>query len=357
MADMATGRRVVALEVPEAWFASPEDGDRHQLFYSSLLAALAELEVLIDPVWLPRGAERTPRPAGQGDFTISFHSHGPDAGNVLRCKESYIPPYYSMDPMGYACFSQLARQPELYHDAIARQDADRASSFVRDLAQELKSGNLSKYPQPDYAEGTATNYVFLPLQVQNDSVAVGRWIETPEVMRRVADAAAARGLRTIIKRHPRCRSRRIAGLLDDLAQRPDVVISTASVHTLIANAELVVGANSGVLFEALIQGKPVVSYAAADFGQVTQQVHTPEALTQAITMPDRVDASWRDKFLFWYLTEYCVRADDVPAIRQRISLALDAHPAGLRSGQRAFASYKRRLYAYSLIDRIKRRFF
>ena len=68
-------------------------------------------------------------------------------------------------------------------------------------------------------------------------------------------------------------------------------------------------------------------------------------------------ASRRDKFLFWYLTEYCVRADDVPAIRQRISLALDAHPAGLRSGQRAFASYKRRLYAYSLIDRIKRRFF
>ena len=107
-------RRRVILEIPEAWFANPSDGDRHRLFYTSLLAALAELGLLIDPIWLPRGAERAPRPTNPSDLIISFHSYGEASGNLLRCKETYIPPFYSLDPMGYSCFSQLATQPELY---------------------------------------------------------------------------------------------------------------------------------------------------------------------------------------------------------------------------------------------------
>lgn len=349
-------RKVVTLEIPESWFSNPEDGHRHRLFYSSVLAALAELKVLIDPVWLPRGAERAPRPGPGENFTISFHSYGSASGNVLRCKESYIPPYYSLDPMGYACFSQLAARPDLYRQAIARQDPVRAADFIRQLSQDLIRSNRSKYAQPDPGKQLAEPYVFIPLQVQNDTVSEGNWLDPEEAVPAIVEAAAARGLKTVVKRHPRCRSAGVARFLDRLAQQDQVVISTGSVHSLILGAELVVGANSGVLFEALIHGKPVISHATSDFGMATQQVRDRDALIRAMITPEVPDSEWRNRFLFWYLTEYCVQAGDFPAIRRRILEAMTG--VGVETGRRRRRpAYIGKLYIYSLADRIKRRIF
>lgn len=364
---MVDTRHVVTLEVPEAWFANPVDGVRHQTFYASILAALAEMAVLIDPVWLPRGAERAPRPAQPGDFTLSFHSHGPKTDHVLRCKESYIPPFYTMDTMGYSCFSQLASQPELFSAAIVEQDDVRATDFVQNLAQQLRDRNLSKYPQPECthdlaADDGSVGYIFVPLQIGSDSVAEGGWIDPHDALETVITAANARGMRTVIKRHPLCRDAHVAQRLETLSAWHGVTISETSIHHLIAGASLVVGANSGVLFEALIQGKPVISHAASDFGPATQQVQSHEALARAIAEPAVPDAVTRNRFLFWYLTQYCVRADDVPAIRTRLieALTVALAPSGHQSrtaARRPPPTYLWGLYGWSLFDRIKRRLF
>ncbi|MGZ3214956.1 capsular polysaccharide export protein, LipB/KpsS family [Paracoccus sp. T5] len=347
--------RVVALEIPEAWFRDPGNGGQHQMFYASLLSALAELGVLVRPLWMPRGADRAPRSAGDSDLLISFHSYGAAEGDVLRCKESYLPPYYTMDPQGYACFSQLARDPGVHAKAVEAQDPHEARAFVQNLSEELRRTNLSKYPQSAEPVQIRPGYLFVPLQVVQDSVARGAWLGVEEALKVIVAAAADRGLRTVVKRHPRCSSARIARLLRSLPQDGTVELSQASVQALVAGAELVVGANSGVLFEALLQGKPVISYAEAEFGQITHQVRTADALAQAIRVPRVPDAGARDKFLHWYLTRYCVRADDVPAIRRRIRAALDA---GLEAGAgRAAALPSWKLYAYSLFDRTKRRLF
>lgn len=351
-------RRRVILEVPEAWFVNPSDGDRHRLFYTSLLAALAELGMLIDPVWLPRGAERAPRPSDPSDLIISFHSYGEAAGNMLRCKESYIPPFYSLDPMGYACFSQLATRPELYRDTIAAKDQGAATRFRENLARDLRRQNRSKYPQPDPTDdATEAGQVFVPLQMLNDSVAKGAWLDQSEALRTVIGAASARGLHTVIKRHPRCTSTGVARLLSELSRQRGITVSTRSIHSLIEGAALVVGANSGVLFEALIQGKPVISYAASDFATITQQVQSHADLAGAIAAPAPLDPGWRDRFLLWYLTDYCVRANDVPAIRRHIRAALERTYLPGSTSEMWRPSYQRGLYLFSLIDRIKRRLF
>lgn len=354
VADIPGSRRIVTLEVPEAWFRDPEDGQRHRLFYSSLLAALADLDVLLDPVWLPRGAERAPRPDRARDVTISFHSHG-QTGNILRCKEAYVSPYYTMDRMGYACFSELACYPERFVDEIGRQDAKRASAFVRTLAQELRKENRSKYCQPEQGTHQEPGYFFIPLQIENDSVAKGLWLDKFKAVRCIVEAAAAQGSRIVIKRHPRCKSRAISDLLAELSQRPNVLLSDASIHTLVAGARLVVGANSGVLFETLIQGKPVISYAESDFGQATQQVRTYDELARAIAAPAVPDPGFRDRFLFWYLNEYCVRTDDIATMKRKIRALLD-NGASNRNGVSGRA-YRYRLYAYSLADRLRKRLF
>ncbi|WP_372803030.1 capsular polysaccharide export protein, LipB/KpsS family [Paracoccus seriniphilus] len=346
---------VVTLEIPAAWFSDPVDGDRHRLFYGSILSALSELHVLVDPVRLPRGAETAPRPKGQG--TISFHSYGGGDGDILRCKESYIPPYYSMDSMGYACFSHLAMHPECYREAIESQDGVTARSFVQGLAQELKQANRSKYTQPEHGRNDARGYVFVPLQVGNDTVAKGAWLKTQEALETIVTAARARGQEVVIKRHPRCRGRGVSRLLAELSGRPGVSMSDGSVLSLISGADLVVGANSGVLFEALVQGKPVISHGASDFGLATQQVRSCAELAAAVAAPSPPDGEWRDRFLFWYLTRYCVRADDVAAIRDKLEAFLDGLGTPTAPGRRARRRYVRALYRHSLINRLKRRFF
>ncbi|MDB6179392.1 hypothetical protein PAF17_18060 [Paracoccus sp. Z330] len=350
-------RPQVTLEVPSAWFADPVDGDRHRLFYGSILSALAEIGTLIDPVRLPRGAETAPRPKGLGDATISFHSYGGGDGHVLRCKESYIPPYYSMDRMGYACFSHLALHPEDYRDQISSMDSTKAGIFVQQLAQRLMTSNLSKYTQPDHEKATGQGYIFVPLQVGNDTVAQGAWLRTRDALETTVAAARQRGKELVIKRHPRCQGRTTSRLLSEIAQQPGVRISDGSVLSLIAGADLVVGANSGVLFEALIQGKPVISHAASDFGPATQQVKSRAELQDAIASPNAPHIEWRNKFLFWYLTHYCVHAGDVALIRQKIEAFLAAGPDRTGGCETTRRKYIRQLYQHSVINRIKRRLF
>ena len=120
---------------------------------------------------------------------------------------------------------------------------------------------------------------------------------------------------------------------------------------------LVVGANSGVLFEALVQGKPVISYAASDFSPITQQARSHAELAHAIAAPSSPEPVWRDQFLYWYLNDYCVRANDVPAIRRRILAALERTCLSEDSSVLQRPTYQRGLYLSSLIDRIKRRLF
>ena len=346
-------RQIVTLEVPEAWFRNPQDGTQHRTFYSSLLASLAEMNVLIEPVWLPRGAERAPRGTPPERFLISFHSYG-EPGNILRCKESYVPPFYTMDRMGYACFSELALFPEKFRDEISRQNLDAARAFLSDLSRDLRKANRSKYPQPPQdGAGIDKGYVFVPLQTQNDSVVQGSWIEIRAALECIVAAASEQGLRTVLKRHPLCKSGRISRALSTLERNPDVIISDKSIYDLIPGAEMVIGANSGVLFEALLQDRPVISFAGSDFGVATQQVRSREELAAAIARPEPPSLEWRQKFLFWYLRHYCVRADDSFQIRRK----LQAIQADVQGNGRSRVMGKSQLYAYSLVDRIKKRFF
>lgn len=350
-------RRVVMLEVPEAWFDDPGDGHLHQRLYASILSALAELDVVIHPVWLPRGADLAPRDTRGYDLVLSYHSHGTADSRLLRCKESYIPPYYTMDDMGYACFSRLSRHPDAFSGEIARQDPAVAGAYVRQLAERLRRENCSKYSQPLIEEHVLQGYVFVPLQVQSDPVSQKVPLQMSRALEAIVSAASARGLRTIIKRHPRCKSATMTKLLQQLERNPDVDISTASVHALIANAECVVGANSGVLFEALIQGKPVISYGASEFARITQAVTSYEDLFDAVSAPQPVDHERRDKFIYWYLEKHCIKAGDVLGIKTKIENALRYSGSRIADNKIGNSFHNLQLRFHSLKSKIKRRIF
>jgi hypothetical protein len=240
----------VILEVPAEWFDNPLDRDRHQRLYASLLVALAELSVTVRPIRLPYAADGAERLHAHGQLVISFHSHG-DEGNVLRFKESYVPPYYTADPMGYSGFSKLATEPEHFRHDIERVPLKAAETFVADLRETLVRRNASKYAQPTAeAELPRGPYVFVPLQTIEDPVAGFAHIDQIDALAVISAKARARGWSVVAKRHPLCTARRIEAGLEELSRDyGNLHLSTGSIHPLIAGAEAVVGCNSGVLFE------------------------------------------------------------------------------------------------------------
>ncbi|WP_171125490.1 MULTISPECIES: hypothetical protein [unclassified Ruegeria] len=312
----------VILELSEGHLFNEGDGDRHRMFYTSLMLALSDLSVRVQPNRLPFGADKSPRVYKPNQLVISFHSIGPE-GNILRFKESYISPYYTLDRLGYSGFSELAKTPSKFLESIEAIAPQEADSFVDRLAKSQAESNSSKYKQPSHTGRPQGRYVFLPLQTIDDTVAELNHLEPGEVAFALAELCDKLGQTLVIKRHPSCKAGAVTSLLSDLQRRfESVQISDGSIHGLIRGASCVVGGNSGVLFEALVQGAHVVSFAKSDYALATTHVNNIDSLLKACVRPSEVDPVFQRKFVTWYLTRYCVQADGVPEIRARISEVL-----------------------------------
>lgn len=328
----------VILELPVDWFNSNLDGERHQRFYLSIWQALSELGVSVRPVQVLFGSDDAPRLAHHGQLVISFHSRGP-AGHVLRLKEAYVPPYYTADRMGYSGFSELACHPDRFAAEIDSVAPAEALAWVETLRQRLIANNMSKYAQAAPASLHLPDpYVFFPLQTADDPVAALCDINQLDALETVLEAAEGLGWGVVVKRHPLCRSGKVGARLDRLSvQYPQMLRSGASVHQLLPGAAAVIGANSGVLFEGLIQGAHVISFGASDFRIATTPVTQREEIAGALIGRGRIARHEQCAFLFWYLTRYCLRSDDVGAIRDRIAgmlAELDHVPDALHGEQR-----------------------
>lgn len=313
----------VILELPSAWMDNVLDGERHTAFYMAILRALAELGVTVMPMPLPLGADEAPRLSRHDQLVLSYHSIGP-AGHVLRIKESYLPPYYTLDPLGYSGFSELGLFPERFRSDIARVNARKAGAFVEDLRSRVIAENFSKYPQ-DAASAfdPGGDHIFFPLQTVDDPVARLCAFDQLAALEEVAKVAGENGWRVVVKRHPFCVSVKVKTALERIvADNAHVTLTTASIHRIIPGARAVIGANSGVLFEALIHGAHVVTFGGSDFRMATTPVNSLAGIGPALSGEGRIAREDQVRFIAWFLKSHCVRADDLPAIRSRIALAL-----------------------------------
>ncbi|WP_134681500.1 hypothetical protein [Paracoccus ravus] len=342
----------VILELPEPWFANPDDGHHHRMLYTSLLSALARIEarILLRPLGF--GMDEAPREAGPGQLVISYHSRGEGPG-VLRFKESYISGHYSMDRLGYAGFSELARHPERFHAEIAAFDLPRGRACVSRLQSDFTQRNLSKYRQPSRdSDALPERYFFFPLQTVDDPVASLAEIDQIDALEAVLRHASSRGVAVIAKRHPLCRAKRVAHRLTGLAaEYPCLQIRDGSVHRYIEQAKAVIGCNSGVLFESLIHGRPVVTFGKSDFRALTVPARNIEEIPAALDAALPPDADAVARFVGWYLNAYCTRADDVDHLEKRILGALSELGA---TTFRASAT-TRQMRAFARREKIRRR--
>lgn len=286
-------------------------------FVRSLLFALGTLGARITPRQTRMFEDFTPRRVSPDVFLFSHHSIG-DGPDVCRFKHSYRRGLFGLDPWGYSGFSRLAREPHLLRSAEALPRAE-SLDYARRLRERVIADNESKFVQPALGGPPPTaGYVLLPLQVPGDTVLRLSRGEPLDFYRRVVAETGRLGRRCVVKRHPKCTTPAVTEFLAAAAARPHVEVREDSVNQLLPAAERVVVVNSGVGMEALIHGRPTLTFGDCEYAPFTRRVRDLDDVADALAAPPIFDETAVARFLLYFFEQTCVRCDDSAAILRRV---------------------------------------
>ncbi|MBP0444987.1 hypothetical protein J8J14_09345 [Roseomonas sp. SSH11] len=235
--------------------------------------------------------------------------------------QAALPHMLIFDRLGYAGWSSLA---QLERREVLAVDQSTADAFHTGTILPFLAEGRSKYRQENGLAVEGEGFVFVPLQLPNDSVIALKSFDSPylEGMHRMVVALAAAGIPVMLKRHPHCTDPAVARLIDVLvAAWPGLVaVSRASIHLLIRRARAVMTLNSGVGFEALLHGKPVIAAGKAEYQVAATAMAEPEAAPAALAEAEaRHDPGFIRRYLFLALNQHQIDTRD-PVSFQRAAL-------------------------------------
>lgn len=181
--------------------------------------------------------------------------------------EMYLNGTFTLDRDGWGPFqASMRNMPDINHV----NSADSVAYCVELSKSWLRSGE-SKYSQPNpKAIEAPQGYIFVPLQLSaDDAIVCHAEIGVSDFLHNVATWAVSTGRPLVIKLHPYNDDPAVAEAVRFWTQKPNIYQSQENVHSLICQSAGVVTINSGCGFEALIHGKPVVTFGQCDYKWVT----------------------------------------------------------------------------------------
>lgn len=219
------------------------------------------IEMDVDPRLPPRPAE--------ADFHIYAHKTRRDVpyGNLFY-KEMYMRGLFTVDNQGWgADHSQWHMPPDL--SAVSAGDAE---GFCRSMRTDFLNTGRSKHDQPPVRTipSDLKPYFFAPLQMPGDHVIRNHSpITVIQYISALSQWADLRRRNVVFKLHPGQPAEVEQAARKAGAASPYVFLLNENVHSLISAAHAVIVINSGVGFETLIHGKPVITLGACDYQWTT----------------------------------------------------------------------------------------
>jgi len=261
-------------------------------------------------------------------FRIYAHKTRRDVEGELFYKQMHLSDLFTIDTQGWgADHSQMQVPPRLL--TINPTEAEQSVLALR--SKFLETGG-SKMAQPGRNESISLpdDYIFVPTQTPRDYVQVHHApISVLSFIRLIAEWANESKQNVVFKLHPglfpRCAADNdlINAMKEYVAASRYVFCSQANVHDLIANAKGIFTINSGVGFESLIHGKPVVTFGNCDYQWVTFRAN-PDCLNAAREFVFEYTNELRQeayKFVYYYLFHHAfnLEAEYVPDSQRRLS--------------------------------------
>lgn len=218
-------------------------------------------------------------PEGADHIRMSYHTVG-QRKNRWHYKAGYLPDYLSFDQGGFSGWSSLY---ELEADKLQRYPVDVVDSFYDKASSDYRENLRSKYKQAKPESIDQNDFIFIPMQVVNDVVISLKLFPQTylDAIKTVVKLLSEAGHTVVIKRHPMCEDRGVDKFVRTVGS-DRIIVSTASVHTLLPKAKCVVTLNSGVGFEALMYLKPVVCLGKADYSKAGVEVAEPDDIVTAV---------------------------------------------------------------------------
>lgn len=275
------------------------DGSGLPGFYRHLSKGLSDLgaKVEIRHRDVDDLASTPPRP----DFGFVHNGRIARQG-ILNTGLAYIAPFWYVDKAGIFADSSIAAA--LFDPGtVAPQPAER---FYSRLSARLCGSRESRYPQKAEHTDIPAGSIAVFLQDLSDPVERARYMTAREMLQSVL--AHTNGRPVIVKPHPRNMGEETAQLQDWLARaHPDVIVSDANLHDILASAAVSVSISSAVSMEGMLHRVPAVLFGRSDFHHCAETVRRaqdwPAALDRAL------NRDWPfDRFLFWFLREHCIAA-------------------------------------------------
>jgi len=260
--------------------------DRWARFEALVEAALDSLGFSV-----VRQPEHPTEPDLPGEWDLRIHAHRTRrdvAAEGLFAMQMHLATLFTLDERGWGADHSHVPEPADFADV----DPAEAERHRRARLEGFLRSGVSKHAQPR-GGGAARlrrwllgprRYVLAPLQIPRDYVQVhhGR-VTIREYIDAVAEWGDRRGIPVLLKPHPY--NKQDHDLLERIEHHRSrsrfVHRVEGNIHDLIAGARAVVTVNSGVGFEALVHGKPVVTFGDCDY----RSVAIP-------TAPGELDAAW-----------------------------------------------------------------
>lgn len=306
---LKSGRELV-IHAGETWYDAIAAG-RFDVF--DKLAASTGLPATL--IRAERGASARLLAMG-GHLHVVIGPRAPVGPGIWHAHPGYLRGFWYLDPAGVNMHSSLT---EARFDP-ATIDPKSARRFWNGVTGWHLPRNLSKFAQEARVEGglpPVRSVVFLQ-DIEHYTRPV-HWIDSLTMIR-----TAARQGTVYVKLHPAQKPQTAAAVRDLAEEMPQITLSTASIHDLVAAAEVVVTQNSAAGFEALMQKKPVITCARADYHHATLQAKSPAELANAIkTAPARLAKFPYDRYLYWHHGQHLLEpGKDDFADRARARLGL-----------------------------------
>lgn len=283
---LKTGRALV-IHAGESWYDAIAAG-RFDFFPK--LAEVVGLPATL--IRAEKGASSRLMESGR-HLNVVIGPRAPVGPDIWHAHPGYLRGFWYLDPLGVNMHSSLVAAR---FDA-AQVEAQKARRFWNGVTGWHLPRNLSKFAQePRREDGLppARSVVFLQ-DIERYARPV-HWVDSLTMIRTAASMGPV-----YVKLHPAQSAQMADAVRDLIAGLPQVTLSTSSIHDLAAASEVVITQNSAAGFEALLQKKPVITCARADYHHGTLVAQSPAELAGAIeNAPARMAGFPFDRYLYWH---------------------------------------------------------